>query len=98
MRFNEEDSRYLVRGNSRPFHTKFHGPLLSWWKFESTDGAASRINKDRPLIASQFPFWSEITGTEVKIETWSASNDFGLEADRATPRNLVILGTLFLEF
>jgi hypothetical protein len=54
--------------------------------------------KTDPLFASQFPFWSEITGTEVKIETWSASNDFGLEADRATPRNLVILGTLFLEF
>lgn len=77
----EEDSRYLIQGNSRPIHTKFYEPQLSWWKTEGTDGAASRINKNKPLFCLTFSVLVRITGTEVKIETRSKSNDFGLEAD-----------------
>lgn len=46
----------------------------------------SRINKGRPHIYLTIPFQSETTGTEVRFETWSESNDFRLEADRATLR------------
>lgn len=67
--------------NSRPIHTKFHGSQLSWWKTEGTDGAASRINKNKPLIRLTISVLVRITGTEVKIGTWSESNDFGLEED-----------------
>lgn len=48
--------------------------------------AVSRINKGRPHIYLTIPFQSETTGTEVRFETWSESNDFRLEADRATLR------------
>lgn len=50
-------------------------------KTEGTDGAASRINKNKPLIRLTISVLVRITGTEVKIETWSESNDFGLEED-----------------